>query len=247
VFGFARVCELTWKGKSALQACFAKKGEGLEKVSFFRDLDYRRQRMVAAQLRSRGVSDDRVLAAMEAVPRHLFVDEALASQAYEDHPVPIGHGQTLSQPYMVALMSSLLEVRPKDRILEIGTGSGYQAAVLAAMGAEVFTVERIKPLYQAARKRLLALRYFQVRPRLSDGTLGWPEAAPFDKIIVTAGGPEIPLPLVEQLADPGFLVMPVGRNRREQRLLRLVKRGGHTQVEDHGAVVFVDLVGAYGW
>ncbi len=216
-------------------------------VSFFRDLDHRRQRMVTEQIRGRGITDERVLAAMAAVPRHLFVEEALASQAYEDHPVPIGHGQTLSQPYMVALMSALLEVQPKDRILEIGTGSGYQAAILAAMGAEVFTVERLKPLYQSAKERLPALGFQQIHLRLADGTLGWPEAAPFDKIIVTAGGPAIPVPLVDQLADPGFLVIPVGRERREQRLIRLVKRGGEAKTEDLGAVVFVDLVGAHGW
>lgn len=203
--------------------------------------------MVAEQIRGRGIRDERVLAAMEAVPRHLFVDDALADQAYEDHPVPIGHGQTMSQPYMVALMSALLEVRPKDRILEIGTGCGYQAAVLAAMGAEVFTVERLRPLYQTAKERLAAMRYFQIHVRLADGTLGWPEAAPFDKILVTAGGPEIPPPLVEQLADPGVLVMPVGRERREQRLIRLVQQGGVTTTEDHGAVVFVDLIGTHGW
>jgi protein-L-isoaspartate(D-aspartate) O-methyltransferase len=218
-----------------------------EKVSFFRDLDHRRIRMVADQIRARGVEDEHLLQVLEAVPRHLFVEEALASQAYEDRPVPIGMGQTMSQPYMVALMTALLQVQAHDRVLEIGTGSGYQAAVLSAMGAEVFTVERLAPLYQRAKKRFAELGYGRIHMRLADGTLGWPEAAPFDKILVTAGGPEIPSPLLEQLASPGILVAPVGRERREQRLLRVLRNGGLLTQEDHGAVVFVDLVGAYGW
>ncbi|MDO4768472.1 MAG: protein-L-isoaspartate(D-aspartate) O-methyltransferase, partial [Pseudomonadota bacterium] len=146
------------------------------------------------QIEARGISDHRVLAAMRRIPRHLFVDEALQAQAYGDHPVPIGFGQTLSQPYIVALMSSLLVVRPRMRILEIGAGSGYQAAVLAAMGADVFTVERIRQLYLTARNRLLEMKLFNVQVKLDDGTLGWSEEGPFDRIIVTAGGPEVPEP-----------------------------------------------------
>lgn len=183
-----------------------------------------RERMVREQIEARGVTDPRVLAAMRQIPRHLFVDEALQAQAYGDHPVPIGLGQTLSQPYIVALMTALLVVRPQMRILEIGTGSGYQAAILASMDAQVFTVERIKQLYAIARSRLLEMKFFNVRVKLDDGTLGWPEHSPFDRIIVTAGGPEVPSPLLEQLADPGIMVIPVGPTKREQRLLRIFKR-----------------------
>lgn len=211
-----------------------------------RDFQRNRERMVQ-QIEARGVSDDRVLSAMRRIPRHLFVDEALQAQAYGDHPVPIGFGQTLSQPYIVALMSMLLVVRPQMRILEIGAGSGYQAAILAAMGADVFTVERIQQLYMVARKRLLEMRYFNVRVKLDDGTLGWADEGPFDRIIVTAGGPEVPEPLLEQLTDPGIMVIPVGRTKREQRLLRIFKKEGRIYQEDQGCVAFVDLVGSHGW
>ncbi len=203
--------------------------------------------MVREQIEARGITDERVLAVMREIPRHLFVDEALQAQAYGDHPVPIGLGQTLSQPYIVALMTSLLVVRPQMRILEIGTGSGYQAAVLAAMEADVFTVERIKQLYMTARSRLLKMRYFNVRVKLDDGTMGWPEEGPFDRIIVTAGGPEIPEPLLDQLTVPGIMVIPVGRTEREQRLIRVFKKDGRVHREDQGPVAFVDLVGSYGW
>lgn len=205
-----------------------------------------RERMVR-QIEARGISDHRVLAAMRRIPRHLFVDEALQAQAYGDHPVPIGFGQTLSQPYIVALMSSLLVVRPRMRILEIGAGSGYQAAVLAAMGADVFTVERIRQLYLTARNRLLEMKLFNVQVKLDDGTLGWSEEGPFDRIIVTAGGPEVPEPLLTQLTDPGIMVIPVGRTRRDQRLLRIFKKEGRIHHEDQGCVAFVDLVGSHGW
>ncbi|NLW81605.1 MAG: protein-L-isoaspartate(D-aspartate) O-methyltransferase [Desulfovibrionales bacterium] len=203
--------------------------------------------MVREQIEARGVTDPRVLAAMRQIPRHLFVDEALQAQAYGDHPVPIGLGQTLSQPYIVALMTALLMVRPQMRILEIGTGSGYQAAILASMDAQVFTVERIKQLYAIARSRLLEMKFFNVRVKLDDGTLGWPEHSPFDRIIVTAGGPEVPSPLLEQLADPGIMVIPVGPTKREQRLLRIFKKDGRIHQEDQGGVAFVDLVGSHGW
>lgn len=203
--------------------------------------------MVQEQIAARGITDQRVLDVMNQIPRHLFVDEALQNQAYGDHPVPIGLGQTLSQPYIVALMTSLLVVRPRMRILEIGTGSGYQAAVLAALGAEVFTVERLRQLYLTARTRLLGMKFFNVRCKLDDGTMGWPELGPFDRILVTAGGPEIPAPLLEQLADPGIMVIPVGPTKREQRLLRIFKKSGGIHQEDRGAVGFVDLVGTHGW
>lgn len=206
-----------------------------------------RERMVREQLERRGIQDPAVLAAMRIVPRHLFVQEALRAQAYEDTPLPIGYGQTISQPYIVALMSELLEVQPGMRVLEIGTGSGYQAMVLATMGCTVFTVERIRELYMATGALLRHLKPRGIHMKRDDGTLGMPEAAPFDRIIVTAGGPEVPLPLVSQLENHGVLLIPVGGKRRAQRLLRVRKEGEAVTTEDIGDVVFVDLVGNHGW
>lgn len=206
-----------------------------------------RERMVAEQLVARGISDARVIAAMNELPRHLFVEEALASQAYLDKPLPIGEGQTISQPYIVALMSEVLQVAPGAKVLEIGTGSGYQAAVLAKLGADVHTVERIPKLCASARERLLGLGLFNVHVKQDDGTLGWPSAAPFDRIIVTAGGPEVPQPLVDQLAEGGILVMPVGATRRLQNLILLEKTPGGIRMSDICPVAFVDLVGTHGW
>jgi protein-L-isoaspartate(D-aspartate) O-methyltransferase len=206
-----------------------------------------REKMVLDQIESRGITDQNVLRAMRTVPRHLFVDEALQAQAYEDHPLPIGHGQTISQPYIVALMSSILEMRPGMKVLEIGTGSGYQAAVLAEMGADVFTVERIRPLYQKARKLFSDLKYHFIKTKLDDGTMGWPEKSPFDRILVTAGGPNVPQPLIEQLADPGILAIPVGDTKRSQTLVRLTLKDGEFKRENMGSVAFVDLVGRFGW
>lgn len=212
-------------------------------------IDFRRsrERMVREQVEARGVADPQVLRAMRKVPRHLFVEEALTPQAYEDHPLPLGHGQTISQPYVVAWMTELLEVTPGLRVLEIGTGSGYQAAILAELGAYVFTVERVRPLYAEARRRLEKLRYLKVRFKLDDGTLGWPDEAPFDRILVTAGGPKIPDPLVAQLGDPGRLVIPVGASKRSQSLVVVRKENGRTARRELGGVMFVDLVGAHGW
>lgn len=206
-----------------------------------------RERMVREQLLPRGITDPYVLEAMRTVPRHKFVEEALAAKAYEDHPLPIGHGQTISQPYVVAAMSQLLEARPGMRVLEIGTGSGYQAAVLAAMGLEVHTVERIRELYNRASGLFIKLRLMNVRLKLADGTEGWAEAAPFDRIIVTAGGPEVPAPLVEQLADPGIMVIPVGADKRNQRLVIVRKKEGQITQQTKDRVAFVDLVGSHGW
>jgi len=206
-----------------------------------------RDRMLREQIEARGVDNPRVLAAMRKVPRHEFVDEALHGQAYADHPAPIGFGQTISQPYIVALMSQMLEVEPDMKVLEIGTGSGYQAAVLGEMGARVFTVERIPELYQAARRRLTRMRFTNVRCKLDDGTLGWPAEGPYDRILVTAGGPDVPLPLLEQLADPGILLIPVGGSRREQQLVLVRQENGEMVRENKGGVVFVDLVGRHGW
>lgn len=206
-----------------------------------------RHRMVQEQIQARGIQDPAVIAAMLTVPRHLFVQEALRSQSYEDRALPIGHGQTISQPYIVARMTELLELQPGMRVLEIGTGSGYQAAVLAAMGCTVYTVERVKELYLATQSLLREMGIRAIHTKRDDGTLGAPEAAPFDRIIVTAGGPEIPAPLVKQLEDPGILVIPVGAQKRAQKLLRLRKEQGTVTQEDMGNVVFVDLVGNHGW
>lgn len=206
-----------------------------------------RERMVREQLLERGLDDPRVVAAMSAVRRHLFVDEALQGQAYGPSALPIGCGQTISQPYVVGMMTTCLQVQSGNRILEIGTGSAYQAAVLAEMGADVFSVERIPPLYRNARNRLRALGYGRVRLKLDDGTMGWPEQAPFDRILVTAGGPEIPVPLLSQLADQGIMLVPVGMNKRQQRLVRLRKDAGKVFKQELGKVSFVDLVGSHGW
>ena len=211
------------------------------------DLRRSRERMVREQIESRGVTHPLVLRAMRKVPRHLFVEEALMPQAYEDHPLPIGHGQTISQPYVVGWMTELLEIAPGHKVLEIGTGSGYQAAVLAELGADVFTVERVKALYELARARMDALRYRRVRLKLDDGTLGWPEEAPFDRILVAAGGPRIPTPLVAQLAENGRMVIPVGTSRRSQTLCLVRRENGRVIVRELGGVMFVDLVGAHGW
>ncbi len=206
-----------------------------------------REKMVRDQIEARGIKDEEVLRAMRKVPRHLFVDEALQSQAYADHPLPIGHGQTISQPYIVAMMTSVLKVKPGMKVLEIGTGSGYQAAILAELGAEVYTVERIKSLYQSARQRFVKLKYFRIKTKLDDGTMGWPENAPYERILVTAGGPDVPDTLIQQLSDPGIMVIPVGEGRRFQQLLRLTKETGKISRENMGSVAFVDLIGKFGW
>ena len=206
-----------------------------------------RKRMVDKQLVPRGITNTSVLEAMLKVPRHLFVEEAMWGRAYGDHPLPIGAGQTISQPYVVAAMSQLLEAEKGMRALEIGTGSGYQAAVLDSMGLEVYSVERLRELYERTARLLLSLRFRNIRLKLADGTQGWAEQAPFDRIIVTAGGPEIPEPLLEQLNDPGILIIPVGDNKRRQKLLKVRKDAGAVTVEELEPVAFVDLVGAHGW
>ncbi len=195
-----------------------------------------------------GITDTQVLAVMNSLPRHDFVQEAFRLQAYEDRPLPIGYGQTISQPSTVALMTQYLEVSRGMRVLEIGTGSGYQAAVLASLGCRVYTVERIPELYTATRA--LLEQKFNMRNIFMhryDGTLGMKEAAPFDRILVTAGGPEIPKPLVEQLDDPGLMLIPVGSQKRSQRLMRVRKQNNVVTVADMGQAVFVDLVGNHGW
>ena len=205
-----------------------------------------RQRMVR-ELRRSGITDEAVLQAMADVPRHLFVEEALRAQAYEDIRLPIGYGQTISQPSTVALMTQCLEARPGMRVLEIGTGSGYQAAVLAVMGCRVYSIERIAGMYRATRNLLRQLSLRAIHMVQGDGTLGLPAAAPFERIIVTAGGPEIPRPLVRQLADGGILLIPVGDKPRTQRLLRVERRAGRVLTDNLGPAHFVDLVGSHGW
>jgi protein-L-isoaspartate(D-aspartate) O-methyltransferase len=195
-----------------------------------------------AQLRDRSQIDERVLAVMETIPRHLFVDEALATRAYEDTALPIGHGQTISRPYTVALMSSLiLDGRPLERVLEIGTGCGYQTAILAALAARVYTVERIAPLLTGAKKRLVALRYRNISYKLADGSAGWPDQAPFDAIVTTAAAAELPALLGEQLADGGSLIIPVGEGEH-QELHRITRVGAEFREEVVEAVRFVPLV-----
>ncbi len=205
-----------------------------------------RERMVEEQLAARGVTDPRVLAAMRRVPRHLFVEEALRDRAYGDHPLPIGDGQTISQPFMVGKMTELLRLGGAEKVLEIGTGSGYQAAVLGELCARVCTIERIPRLAKRARELLELLGYSNVWVRVANGTLGWPDEAPFDRILVTAGGPNVPPPLFEQLVEGGVLVMPVGE-AMTQVLQVIEKRDGEMRTTEHSGCVFVKLVGKYAW
>jgi protein-L-isoaspartate(D-aspartate) O-methyltransferase len=207
-----------------------------------------RDRMVDEQIAARRVRDPVVLHAMRTVPRERFVDEIQARFAYEDEPLPIGEGQTISQPYIVAAMTQALRLRPGDRVLEIGTGSGYAAAVLSVIVAEVYTIERVGSLARSARRRLRDLGYANVHVRHGDGSLGWPEHAPYDAIGVTAGGPDVPRSLLRQLAVGGRLVMPVGPTTRSQRLVRVVRTGEDTyEREALEEVAFVPLIGAEGW
>lgn len=201
-----------------------------------------RRSMVTWQLKARDITDPRVLAAMEKVPRHKFVAAFLAPLAYLDQPLPIGSGQTISQPYIVALMTQWAQVRPGDKVLEVGTGSGYQAAVLAELTERVFTVELLPELAESAHRRLQELGYGAVRVRCGDGYLGWPEEAPFDAILVTAAAPEVPPALKEQLKEGGRLVIPVGPAHRVQHLLRLRRSGEELREEERLPVRFVPLV-----
>ncbi len=206
-----------------------------------------RERMVREQIEARGIKDPRVLAAMRKVPRHLFVDEALWPQAYNDYPLPIGEGQTISQPYIVALMTAALELKGDEKVLEIGTGSGYQTAILAELAKSVFTIERVNDLMLRAKKILDRLGYFNVAYKVGDGTLGWPEMAPFQGIIVTAAAPDIPLPYLEQLDVGGRIVIPVG-DRSAQVLYKVTKLpNGELKKENLGGCRFVPLIGKYGW
>jgi protein-L-isoaspartate(D-aspartate) O-methyltransferase len=211
------------------------------------NFDIARKRMVETQIVARGISDKRVIDAMMKVPRHVFVEEAMSAQAYSDSALPIGEKQTISQPYMVALMTETLQLTGVEKVLEIGTGSGYQAAILATVASRVYTIERIRPLALKARKALDSLGLLNVNLKIGDGSMGWEEEAPFDAIMVTAGAPSIPQTLVDQLGVGGRLVIPVG-NQLEQTLVRVTKK-------DDGSIVreelidcrFVKLVGQFGW
>ena len=208
-----------------------------------------RTRMVETQIRSRAISDPGVLKIMEAIPRHLFVDEGLIDQAYSDNPLPIGERQTISQPYIVALMSQALDLKGRERVLEIGTGSGYQTAILASLADRVFSIERVAALATRARKILDRLNCYNVAIRVGDGSYGWKEEAPFDAIITTAAAPRVPQYLVEQLIPGGRMVVPIG-NRDVQTLYKFTRSAenpGEIKKEDLGGCRFVSLIGESGW
>lgn len=210
------------------------------------DFEDERRDMVARQIRERGIQSARVLAAMEVVPRHLFVPRERVSDAYADEALPIGAGQTISQPFMVAAIAEALSLEGQERVLEVGAGSGYLAAVVSLLAREVIAVETIPELAASARERLARLGYANVRVEEGDGSEGWPTGAPFDAIVVSAASPNVPLPLVAQLAEGGRLVIPVGR-AEHQKLLRIVKREGKTIEQSLYDCRFVPLVGRYGW
>jgi len=211
------------------------------------NFDKLRSDMVMEQLIPRNISDRKVLEAFRKVPRHEFVPEELRQSAYNDYPLPIGDNQTISQPYMVALMTECLKLKGKERVLEIGTGSGYQAAILASIDTEVYSVERFKDLADKASKILNSLGYKNIHINVGDGTLGWSEFAPYDGIVVTAGAPSIPESLVKQLKDGGRLVIPVDRGGFGQTLTLVEKIGRATRTSDICACTFVPLVGKEGW
>jgi protein-L-isoaspartate(D-aspartate) O-methyltransferase len=205
-----------------------------------------RLRMVRDQIEARGVEDRRVLDSMREIPRHLFIPAELQAAAYHDRPLPIGSGQTISQPYIVGVMTSLLELNEDDTVLEIGAGSGYQAAILSKLARTVVTVERLPEIAEKAKDLLYRLGVFNVKVIEGDGTLGYAPDAPYDGIIITAASPDIPEPLIDQLADEGRLVAPVG-SRDLQQLVRITKQGARISRENFGGVVFVPLLGRYGW
>lgn len=210
------------------------------------DYKHARERMIKTQLIPKGIKDKLVLEAMSKVHRHLFLEEALAGEAYNDHPVPIGHKQTISQPYIVALMTQILKLTGKEKTLEIGTGSGYQTAILAELSLKVYTIERIRPLMEKARYLLNSLDYTNILFKYYDGTLGWQEYAPYNAIIVTAGAPQIPENLAEQLAEGGRMVIPVG-GKTTQELIEVIRLKTGYKTVRHGGCRFVDLIGAHGW
>ena len=210
------------------------------------DWEEHQERMVKQQLVSRGIRDVRVLEAMRKVPRYLFIPEKIRKSAYHDGPLSIGEGQTISQPYMVALMTECLDLKGGEKVLEIGTGSGYQSAILAELAKHVYTIERVPVLLEKAQQVLSQLGYATIKFKEGDGTYGWREECPFDGIIVTAAAPDIPQVLVEQLNDGGILVIPVG-SRYSQSLYKVTKQGDKTEIEERTLCVFVPLIGKYGW
>ncbi len=212
-------------------------------------MEYRipRERMIERLRNHYGIQNARVLDAMRAVPRHRFVPEALQSRAYGDHALPIAANQTISQPFIVAKMSELLELDERSRVLEIGAGSGYQTAVLARLAAQVYAIERIPELAREAQARIRQLGIYNATVKCFDGTLGWSAHAPYDAILVAAGGPEVPQPLLAQLQPDGRLVIPIGSTRESQRLVRVIRTEKGYAHEDHGACAFVPLIGHYGW
>jgi protein-L-isoaspartate(D-aspartate) O-methyltransferase len=205
-----------------------------------------RDEMVQNQIEARGINDPRVLAAFRKIPRHLFVSEALMDQAYGDFPLPIGEQQTISQPFIVAEMTQALQLHKDDRVLEIGTGSGYQAAILAEIVYRVYTIERIYPLYVKTRRLFDKLQYHNIVTKYSDGTTGWSDESPFDAIIVTAGAPDIPETLIKQLATGGRMVIPIG-NQFSQDLMKVYKDNSGIHTSSLGGCRFVKLVGEHGW
>ena len=210
------------------------------------DYEVARARMIRGQLIDRDITDERVLRVMGSIPRHLFVDQAFWPRAYSDHPLPIGHNQTISQPYMVALMTQELGLGEGSKVLEIGTGSGYQAAVLAMLGCRVYTVERYPELSNQAKKVLDDLQIGGIHFMIGDGSLGCPEFAPYDGIVVTAGAPVVPDNLIDQLAENGVIVIPVG-SRHTQRLIKIVKGGKYVEKSEVCVCSFVPLVGEKAW
>lgn len=211
------------------------------------NLENARKRMVESQIVSRGITDRRLIEAMLKIPRHIFVEEAMAAQSYSDTPLPIGDKQTISQPYMVALMTELLQLTGTEKVLEIGTGSGYQTAILARLADRIYTIERIRALALKARKALDALGLLNVNIKIDDGSRGWESEAPFNAILVTAGAPDIPQHLVDQLESGGRLVIPIG-DQWEQVLVKVTKReDGTVSREDSVNCRFVKLIGEYGW
>jgi len=218
-------------------------------MSFFKSDDptaQKRLRMLDEQLKSRGISDARVLKAMQEIPRELFVPTRYKNEAYNDSPLPIGSEQTISQPYMVALMTECLDLHPDDKVLEIGTGSGYQTAILLKITPHVYTIERLPDLAEKAQAVLSSIGYDTAHVKVGDGSSGWPEEAPFDAMIVTSAAPDIPQVLKEQLADAGRLVIPVGP-RHMQTLFKITKMGDMFTEEKSTQCTFVPLIGEYGW
>jgi protein-L-isoaspartate(D-aspartate) O-methyltransferase len=217
-------------------------------MPFTEDASYTkaREKMVRQQIARRGIYDERVLEAMRSIPRHFFVPESSRRLAYHDGPLDIGQGQTISQPYIVALMSEALELKGHERVLEIGTGSGYQAAILSQLASHLYTIERIPELAAQAQDLFRQLGYDNISTRVSDGTLGWPEHAPYDAIMVTAASPDVPEPLTDQLAEGGQLVAPVGSSW-SQSLVRVRKKDDHLERQDLSMVAFVPLIGKHGW